>query len=59
MSAKQPTPPPELSRRRLLQAGAAGAALASSPFAVNIVRAQPANIKIGFLDLAAPDLLRL
>ena len=39
----------ELSRRRLLQAGAAGAALAASPFAVNIVRAQGANIKIGFL----------
>lgn len=49
MSAKHPSPSPELSRRRLLQAGAAGAALASSPFAVNIVSAQPANIKIGFL----------
>jgi hypothetical protein len=29
--------------------GAAGAALSASPFAVNIVRAQGANIKIGFL----------
>lgn len=49
MNAPQPSPSPELSRRRLLQAGAAGAALATSPFAVNIVRAQGANIKIGFL----------
>lgn len=45
----QPSPSTELSRRRMLQAGAAGAALAASPFAVNIVRAQGANIKIGFL----------
>jgi branched-chain amino acid transport system substrate-binding protein len=36
------------SRRRLLQAAAAGTALASSPFAINIVRAQGAPIKIGF-----------
>ena len=49
MNAPQPSPSPELSRRRLLQAGAAGAALATSPFAVNIVRAQGANIKVGFL----------
>jgi branched-chain amino acid transport system substrate-binding protein len=39
----------DLSRRRLLQAGAAGVALSASPFAVNIVRAQGANIKVGFL----------
>jgi len=38
----------DLSRRRLLQAGAAGAALASSPFAVNIVSAQGVPIRIGF-----------
>lgn len=49
MNAPQRNPSPELSRRRLLQAGAAGATLAASPFAVNIVRAQGANIKIGFL----------
>ncbi|MDB5633346.1 MAG: transporter substrate-binding protein [Tardiphaga sp.] len=48
MSAPHPFPPPELSRRRLLQAGAAGAALTASPFAVNIVRAQGAPIKVGF-----------
>ena len=36
------------SRRRLLQAGAAGAALSSAPFAINIVRAQGAPIRIGF-----------
>lgn len=39
---------PELSRRRVLQAGAAGAALAASPFAINIVSAQGAPIRIGF-----------
>ena len=38
----------DLSRRRLLQAGAAGAALSSTPFAINIVRAQGAPIRIGF-----------
>ncbi|NBS98207.1 MAG: hypothetical protein EBT08_18985, partial [Betaproteobacteria bacterium] len=37
-----------VARRRLLQAGAAGTALASAPFAINIVRAQSAPIKIGF-----------
>jgi len=36
------------SRRRLLQAGAAGTVLAGAPFAINIVRAQGAPIKIGF-----------
>jgi len=49
MNAPHPSRLPEASRRRLLQAGAAGAALAASPFAVNIVRAQGANIKVGFL----------
>jgi branched-chain amino acid transport system substrate-binding protein len=43
-----PRHPLRLSRRRLLQGGAAGAALASSPFALNIVRAQGAPIRIGF-----------
>ena len=38
----------DLSRRRLLQAGAAGAALSSAPFAINIVRAQGVPIRIGF-----------
>ncbi|MBE7941298.1 MULTISPECIES: ABC transporter substrate-binding protein [Ramlibacter] len=38
----------DFSRRRLLQAGAAGAALAASPFAINIVRAQGGPIRIGF-----------
>jgi branched-chain amino acid transport system substrate-binding protein len=49
MTAPLPSQPTELSRRRLLQAGAAGAALSASPFAVNIVRAQGATIKVGFL----------
>ena len=40
-----PLPTP---RRRLLQAGAAGTVLAGAPFAINIVRAQGAPIKIGF-----------
>lgn len=40
--------PPALSRRLLLQAGAAGAALSSAPFAINIVQAQGGPIKIGF-----------
>lgn len=35
-------------RRRLLRAGAAGALLSSTPFAVNIARAQASPIKIGF-----------
>ena len=39
----------DLSRRRLLQAGAAGAALSSAPFAINIVQAQGTPIRIGFL----------
>ncbi|MEJ8836964.1 ABC transporter substrate-binding protein [Ramlibacter sp. AN1133] len=49
MTAPQPPRTPEPSRRRLLQAGAAGAALAASPFAANLVRAQGAPIKVGFL----------
>src|SRR4051812_18879289 len=47
MSEAVPSPTSELSRRRLLQAGAALAAV--SPFAVNIVRAQGTPIKIGFV----------
>jgi branched-chain amino acid transport system substrate-binding protein len=39
----------DVSRRRLLQAGAAGAALSSAPFALNIVNAQSTPIRIGFL----------
>jgi branched-chain amino acid transport system substrate-binding protein len=35
-------------RRQLLQLGAAGAALASSPFVLNLAQAQGAPIKIGF-----------
>ena len=41
--------PADPSRRRLLQAGAAGAALSSAPFAINIVQAQGTPIRIGFL----------
>lgn len=48
MTSPRPSPVSDLSRRRLLRAGAAGAALAASPFAVNIVRAQGVPIKIGF-----------
>ena len=48
-SPSNPLPNPlHTSRRRLLQAGAAGTALAGAPFAINIVRAQGAPIKIGF-----------
>src|SRR5690348_5375120 len=49
MTAPHPSRSPEPSRRRLLQAGAAGAALAATPFAPGLVRAQGANIKVGFL----------
>lgn len=49
MTTPHPPRSPERSRRRLLQAGAAGAALAASPFAPSLVRAQGANIKVGFL----------
>jgi branched-chain amino acid transport system substrate-binding protein len=37
-----------ISRRRLLTSVSAGAALAASPFRVNLLQAQEANIKIGF-----------
>jgi branched-chain amino acid transport system substrate-binding protein len=37
-----------ISRRRLLATAGAGAALAASPFHVNLLRAEEANIKIGF-----------
>ena len=48
-SPSNPLPNPlPTSRRRLLQAGAAGTVLAGAPFAINIVRAQGAPIKIGF-----------
>ncbi|MDB5899473.1 MAG: Extracellular ligand-binding receptor [Ramlibacter sp.] len=49
MAAPKASDSSDLSRRRLLQAGAAGAALSATPFAVNIVHSQGANIKIGFL----------
>jgi branched-chain amino acid transport system substrate-binding protein len=39
----------DVSRRRLLQAGVAGAALSSAPFALNIAKAQGTPIRIGFL----------
>jgi branched-chain amino acid transport system substrate-binding protein len=37
-----------ISRRRLLATVSAGAALAASPFRINLLQAQEANIKIGF-----------
>lgn len=37
-----------MKRRQVLQLGAAGAAVASTPFALNLVQAQGAPIKIGF-----------
>src|ERR1700678_1688154 len=37
-----------ISRRRLLTSVSAGAALAVSPFRINLLQAQEANIKIGF-----------
>jgi branched-chain amino acid transport system substrate-binding protein len=37
-----------ISRRRLLRTASAGAALAVSPFRINLLQAQEANIKIGF-----------
>jgi branched-chain amino acid transport system substrate-binding protein len=48
MTSSHRTSLSDISRRRLLQVGAAGAALSASPFAVNLVRAQGAPIKIGF-----------
>jgi branched-chain amino acid transport system substrate-binding protein len=40
--------PGPISRRRLLVAAGAGATLAASPFRINLLQAQEANIKIGF-----------
>jgi branched-chain amino acid transport system substrate-binding protein len=37
-----------ISRRRLLATTGAGVALAASPFRINLLRAEEANIKIGF-----------
>jgi branched-chain amino acid transport system substrate-binding protein len=37
-----------MSRRRLLQAGAGGLALAASPFKINLLRAEETPVKIGF-----------
>src|ERR1043166_3238990 len=37
-----------ISRRRLLASAGVGAALAASPFRVNLLRAEEATIKIGF-----------
>src|ERR1700761_9388352 len=37
-----------ISRRRLLAAAGAGTALAASPFRINLLQAQEANIKVGF-----------
>src|SRR6202163_1871839 len=37
-----------ISRRRLLMTASAGAALAVSPFRINLLQAEEANIKIGF-----------
>src|SRR6202035_3240464 len=37
-----------ISRRRLLTTASAGAALAASPFRINLLQAQEATIKIGF-----------
>lgn len=37
-----------ISRRRLLKTVGAGAAIAASPFRINLLRAEEANIKIGF-----------
>ena len=37
-----------MTRRRLLAAASAGAAFAASPFRINLLQAQEANIKIGF-----------
>jgi branched-chain amino acid transport system substrate-binding protein len=49
MSPKPSSPAPAPTRRRVLQAGAAGAAVVASPFALDLVRAQNTPIKIGFL----------
>ena len=49
MNTKPSTRPPEPTRRRLLQVGAAGAAVVASPFTLDLVLAQGTPIKIGFL----------
>src|SRR6266568_8375630 len=40
--------PGSMSRRRLLATAGAGTAIAASPFCINLLRAEEANIKIGF-----------
>jgi branched-chain amino acid transport system substrate-binding protein len=45
---KRITPSRSVSRRRLLTTVSAGAALAASPFRINLLQAQEATIKIGF-----------
>jgi branched-chain amino acid transport system substrate-binding protein len=46
--SKNITKPRSISRRRLLATAGAGAAVAASPFRINLVQAQEATIKIGF-----------
>jgi branched-chain amino acid transport system substrate-binding protein len=45
---RKTTTPGTISRRRLLTTVSAGAALAASPFRINLLQAQEATIKIGF-----------
>jgi branched-chain amino acid transport system substrate-binding protein len=45
---KKATTSGSISRRRLLTTASAGAALAASPFRINLLQAQEATIKIGF-----------
>src|SRR5271155_5424234 len=45
---KRITPSGSISRRRLLTTVSAGAALAASPFRINLLQAQEATIRIGF-----------
>src|SRR4030088_3020507 len=45
--AKKTTGSNSISRRRLLTAASAGAALAASPFRINLLQAQEATIKVG------------
>src|SRR6201992_4420879 len=44
---KRITPPGSISRRRLLTTVSAGAALAASPFRINLLQAEEATIRIG------------
>ena len=44
---KKATKSGPITRRRLLTTVSAGAALAASPFRINLLQAQEANIKIG------------